>query len=443
MPLTFPSSPSNGETYVVGSRTWTWNGSIWEINGTAAGVASVGETELTSDAVTTAKIANSAITTAKIANSSVTVAKIESNPTFTGTVTLPANTSIGNVSSTEISYVDGVTSAIQTQIDTKSPLTSPTFTGTVVLPATTSIGTVSNTEISYVDGVTSAIQTQLNAKAALAGPTFTGTVVLPSTTSIGTVDSTEIGYLDGVTSSIQTQMNTKAPLASPTFTGLTTTQGGSIGSTVGSRVNCFEAYASSSNGEALITRLQKMVAAGDWTNNAWMIQKRVDVTDMGFIKFGTYDVRMGGSGTADGFILDNGGSIVISGSGATKASGTTWANPSDERIKDNIRDYNKGTAELMQVRVREWEYNGKGGTVEGTKGLGVVADEVMLVLPNTVDTYEAKLESDDEENTNIKRFDATEITWLLVKTVQQQQAVIENQQAMIEQLTARLDALGA
>jgi hypothetical protein len=418
MPLVFPSSPSNGQTYVVGSRTWTWNGSIWEINGTAAGVASVGETELTANAVTTAKIADGAITTAKIAsgaviaddlasdavttakiaNSSVTVAKIESNPTFTGTVTLPSNTSIGNVSSTEISYVDGVTSAIQTQ---------------------------------------------LNAKAALAGPTFTGTVVLPSTTSIGTVDSTEIGYLDGVTSSIQTQMNTKAPLASPTFTGLNTTQGGSIGSTVGSRVNCFEAYASSSNGEALVTRLQKMVAAGDWTNNAWMIQKRVDVTDMGFIKFGVYDVRMGGSGNNDGFVLDNGGNLQIFGGSATKSSGTTWANPSDQRIKDNIRDYNKGTAELMQVRVREWEYNGKGGTVEGTKGLGVVADEVMLVLPNTVDTYEAKLESDDEENTNIKRFDATEITWLLVKTVQQQQAVIENQQAMIEQLTARLDVLGA
>jgi hypothetical protein len=145
MPLTFPSSPSNGETYAVGSRTWTWNGSIWEINGTAAGVASVGETELTANAVTTAKIADGAITTAKIANSSVTVAKIESNPTFTGTVTLPANTSIGNVSSTEISYVDGVTSTIQTQLNTKAPIASPTFTGTVALPTTTASGVLTAT----------------------------------------------------------------------------------------------------------------------------------------------------------------------------------------------------------------------------------------------------------------------------------------------------------
>jgi hypothetical protein len=37
-------------------------------------------------------------------------------------------------SAAELNFVDGVTSAIQTQIDTKAPLASPTFTGTVTLP---------------------------------------------------------------------------------------------------------------------------------------------------------------------------------------------------------------------------------------------------------------------------------------------------------------------
>lgn len=50
---------------------------------------------------------------------------------------------------------------------TRAPLASPTFTGTVVLPSTTSIGSVTSTELGYVDGVTSAIQTQLDAKAPL------------------------------------------------------------------------------------------------------------------------------------------------------------------------------------------------------------------------------------------------------------------------------------
>jgi hypothetical protein len=113
-----------------------------------------------------------------------------------------------------------------------APLASPTFTGVVGLPSTTSIGSVSSTEIGYLDGVTSNLQTQLDAKLAittaastyapLAGPTFTGTVTLPSTTSIGGVSAAEIVYLDGVTSNVQTQLDGKAGLASPAFTGTPT-----------------------------------------------------------------------------------------------------------------------------------------------------------------------------------------------------------------------------
>ena len=98
-------------------------------------------------------------------------------------------------------------------------------------PNVTGAVTPTHTELNYVDGVTSAIQTQLDTKAPTASPTFTGTVALPSTTSIGPVSSTELGYLDGVTSAIQTQIDGKAPaslsttkadIASPAFTGVPT-----------------------------------------------------------------------------------------------------------------------------------------------------------------------------------------------------------------------------
>ena len=58
----------------------------------------------------------------------------------------------------------------------------------VISPATTT-----STEIGYVNGVTSAIQTQIDAKQAV----------------VSGVSNTEIGYLDGVTSAIQTQIDTK------------------------------------------------------------------------------------------------------------------------------------------------------------------------------------------------------------------------------------------
>jgi hypothetical protein len=151
-------------------------------------------------------------------------------PTFSGTVTLPSTTSIGDVSATELSYVNGVTSAIQTQLDAKlasatasttyAPLSGPTFTGTVVLPNTTSIGDVSSTELGYVNGVTSAIQTQIDAKAPTADPTFTGTVsgVTKTHVGLGNVDNTSDANKP-ISTATQTALDAKASLSGATFTG--------------------------------------------------------------------------------------------------------------------------------------------------------------------------------------------------------------------------------
>jgi len=170
------------------------------------------------------------------------------SPTLTGTVTLPASTSIGDVSNVEIAYINGVTSSVQAQLDDKlasataastyAPLVAPTFTGNVTLPASTSIGDVSNVEIAYINGVTSSVQAQLDDKLAsataastyapLVAPTFTGNVTLPASTSIGDVSNVEIAYINGVTSGVQTQLDAKAPLASPTFTGTVTLPDGTV-----------------------------------------------------------------------------------------------------------------------------------------------------------------------------------------------------------------------
>ncbi len=166
--------------------------------------------------------------------------------TATGNTILGANTSIGNVTSTEIGYLQGTTDAIQTQLDnlsneidtklasadaanTYAPIANASFTGTISLPATTSIGDITSAELGYLDNVSSNIQAQLDAKLAtssaasiyapLSDPTFVSSVTLPANTTIGLVTSTEIGYLDNVTSNIQTQLDAKAPTASPTFTG--------------------------------------------------------------------------------------------------------------------------------------------------------------------------------------------------------------------------------
>ena len=116
------------------------------------------------------------------------------NPTADRTITFPDETGtvqlrVTDISDTEIGYLNGVTSAVQTQLDAKSTesktetltnktLTSPKINEDVAITATA-------TELNYVDGVTSAIQTQLNALAPKADPTFTGTISAAALTLSG------------------------------------------------------------------------------------------------------------------------------------------------------------------------------------------------------------------------------------------------------------------
>jgi len=68
----------------------------------------------------------------------------------------------GSISNTEFGYLNGVTSDIQTQIDSKQA----TIDAAARLNANlVGDGSVDNTEFSYINGVTSSIQTQLDAKA--------------------------------------------------------------------------------------------------------------------------------------------------------------------------------------------------------------------------------------------------------------------------------------
>lgn len=152
-------------------------------------------------------------------------------------------------STAELNYVEGVTSAIQTQIDSKQATITGAATTIDDADLTASRAVVSNssgkvavsavtaTELGYLDGVTSAIQTQIDSKqATITGAATTiddadltaSRAVISNASgkvAVSDVTDTELGYLDGVTSAIQTQLNAKAPIASPTFTGTVTIPG--------------------------------------------------------------------------------------------------------------------------------------------------------------------------------------------------------------------------
>lgn len=196
-----PTVDNDGNPLLVGAIYWNstlnnmyvWSGSVWvQIATTSVYTApTLGSTAINS-ATTYANVDGLTINSTTIPSSKTLVATDSTQyvvPSQTGNsgkfLTTDGTTSswgtvdlstkqdvVAGVSSTEIGYLDGVTSAIQTQLDAKLP------TATAASTYQPLVSGVSNTEISYLDGVTSAIQTQLNAKVNLSGSTMTGQLAI-------------------------------------------------------------------------------------------------------------------------------------------------------------------------------------------------------------------------------------------------------------------------
>jgi hypothetical protein len=95
----------------------------------------------------------------------------------------------------------------------KADKDNPSFTTKITTPAIT-LGataiTATGTELNYVDGVTGAIQTQLNALAPIASPTFSGTATMPTAAVSG---NATIGGTLGVTGATSFTVGPTAPTA--------------------------------------------------------------------------------------------------------------------------------------------------------------------------------------------------------------------------------------
>ena len=139
----------------------------------------------------------------------------------------------GTISDTEFQYLNGVSSAIQTQLDSKqatitgsaSTIDTESLTASRAVISNGSqkiaVSDVTSTELGYLDGVTSAVQTQIDSKQAtltggattIASSDLTASRALQSNGSgkveVSDVTTTELGYLDGVSSAIQTQIDGK------------------------------------------------------------------------------------------------------------------------------------------------------------------------------------------------------------------------------------------
>ena len=120
-----------------------------------------------------------------------------------------------------------------------------------------------------------------------------------------------------------------------------------------------------------------------------------------------YNAQLGGNGQENSILIGSGNSTgkgsstaFITGNGGSTYNGansSSWATTSDRRIKKNIEDNSTGLDKINQIRVRNFEYrlpeevdeelpSHAAIKKEGIQ-VGVIAQEIMEILPDTVKQY--------------------------------------------------------
>jgi hypothetical protein len=144
---------------------------------------------------------------------------------------------------------------------------------------------------------------------------------------------------------------------------------------------------------------------------------------LSFVRAGAKIAGMGFLDNSSTFAIQNGSNNTAAGVGLTDGA-TSWSTVSDERKKNIIGNVEDALTKIANWRTVYYKYKIDEETTP--QRVGLIAQDVLATLPEAVSA------EDDELKTLQVRY--TETVPLLVKAIQEQQA-------MIETLTTRLNAL--
>lgn len=165
-----------------------------KLTGTPAG--SPVAPNVTQDATTwEISLATVAVPANAAAPGAITDTRIFLSPSYVN----PANIAPGTVDSTEFGHLNGVTSAIQTQLNAKAPTANPTFTGTVTADVLTTTGNVTLGNAG-ADTVTTAGPLSVGGALTVTGAAaLNGATTVDDTLNVVAADAESIVFRNGAT----------------------------------------------------------------------------------------------------------------------------------------------------------------------------------------------------------------------------------------------------
>jgi hypothetical protein len=134
------------------------------------------------------------------------------------------------------------------------------------------------------------------------------------------------------------------------------------------------------------------------------------------------------------YVASSGGDkLYIYGNGNVVNSNNSYGTLSDAKLKENIVDASSKLADVMQLKVRNFNLK----TEPDHKQIGFIAQEFEQVFPALIDNTA----SPNDPNDIIKSIKTSVLVPILVKSIQELSALITAQSATITSLTERITAL--
>jgi hypothetical protein len=118
--------------------------------------------------------------------------------------------------------------------------------------------------------------------------------------------------------------------------------------------------------------------------------------------------------------------------GTVNATNTTISAISDQRLKENIRDLDAGLAEVLSLKPRKFDWKeGKGQDKKDVRGF--IAQEFEQVFPDLIDEWKDPAPEGEEPYKSVRQ----DLIPVLVKAIQEQQAMIKSLEAKVAALESK------
>ena len=137
---------------------------------------------------------------------------------------------------------------------------------------------------------------------------------------------------------------------------------------------------------------------------------------------------------------------AYNGIGAFKnVGGNTWATPSDERLKKDIRPFTDGLDVILKIEPKRYYYNGLANTNPLHEEFGIIAQEMQKIAPYTVSKHMLDMtKSGDKGDPKMEEmlvYNSGALTYVTINAIKEQQAMIERQSSIIEIQSSTINEL--